>query len=162
MTITIYHNPNCGTSRNTLAMIRASGEEPVVVEYLEAGWSPDLLRALADQIGKPLKALIRDKGTPAADIGLLGEGASDDDIIAAMVEHPIIVNRPIVVTPKGTALCRPSEAVFALLDHRPVRFVKEDGEVVEIAEGEVMTEGRLPKMGDEPLLSPADNGHREI
>lgn len=130
MTVTIYHNPNCGTSRNALAIIRASGEEPVVVEYLEAGWSPDLLRSLADQIGEPLKALIREKGTPAAELGLLGEGVSDDDFLAAMVEHPILVNRPIVVTAKGAALCRPSEAVFALLDHPPTRFVKEDGEVV--------------------------------
>lgn len=130
MTVTIYHNPNCGTSRNTLAMIRASGEEPVIVEYLEAGWSPDLLRSLADQIGKPLKALIRDKGTPAAELGLLEEGVSDDDIIAAMVEHPILVNRPIVVTHKGVALCRPSEAVFALLDNPPTQFVKEDGELI--------------------------------
>lgn len=130
MTITIYHNPNCGTSRNTLAMIRAAGEEPVVVEYLEAGWLPDLLRSLANQIGKPLKALVREKGTPAADLGLLGENVSDEDILAAMVEHPILVNRPIVVTAKGAALCRPSEAVFALLDHPPTRFVKEDGEVV--------------------------------
>lgn len=130
MTVTIYHNPNCGTSRNTLAMIRASGEEPVIVEYLEAGWSPDLLRSLADQIGKPLKALIRDKGTPAAELGLLEEGVSDDDIIAAMVEHPILVNRPIVVTHKGAALCRPSEAVFALLDNPPTQFVKEDGELI--------------------------------
>lgn len=130
MTVTIYHNPNCGTSRNTLAMIRASGEEPVIVEYLEAGWSPDLLRSLADQIGKPLKALIRDKGTPAAELGLLEEGVSDDDISAAMVEHPILVNRPIVVTHKGVALCRPSEAVFALLDNPPTQFVKEDGELI--------------------------------
>ena len=130
MTVTIYHNPNCGTSRNTLAMIRASGEEPVVVEYLEAGWSPDLLRSLANKIGKPLKALVRAKGPPAADLGLLGEDVSDEDILAAMVEHPILVNRPIVVTSKGAALCRPSEAVFALLDHPPTRFVKGDGEVV--------------------------------
>lgn len=130
MTVTIYHNPNCGTSRNTLAMIRASGEEPVIVEYLEAGWSPDLLRSLADQIGKPLKALIRDNGTPAAELGLLEEGVSDDDIIAAMVKHPILVNRPIVVTHKGVDLCRPSEAVFALLDNPPTQFVKEDGELI--------------------------------
>lgn len=130
MTVTIYHNPECGTSRNTLAMIRASGEEPVVVEYLEAGWSLDLLRSLADQIGKPLSTLIREKGTPAGELGLLGEGVSDDDILAAMVEHPIIVNRPIVVTPKGAALCRPSEVVFDLLDSRPASFTKEDGEVV--------------------------------
>lgn len=130
MTITIYHNPNCGTSRNTLAMIRASGEEPVVVEYLEAGWSPDLLRALADQIGKPLKALIREKGTPAGELGLLGANVTEDDIIAAMVTHPVIVNRPIVVTPKGAKLCRPSEAVFALLERPVATFTKEDGEVV--------------------------------
>lgn len=130
MTVTIYHNPECGTSRNALAMIRASGEEPVVVEYLEAGWSPDLLRSLADQIGKPLKELIREKGTPAGERGLKGEGVSDDDILAAMVEHPIIVNRPIVVTPKGAALCRPSEVVFELLDSPPTHFTKEDGEVV--------------------------------
>jgi len=130
MTVTIYHNPNCGTSRNTLAMIRASGEEPIVVEYLEAGWSPDLLRSLAAQMGKPIKALIREKGTPAGELGLLDEDAKDDDIIAAMLVHPIIVNRPIVATPKGTRLCRPSEAVFELLDTPPATFTKEDGEVV--------------------------------
>lgn len=130
MTVTIYHNPNCGTSRNTLAMIQASGEEPVVVEYLKAGWSPDLLRSLAAQMGKPIKTLIREKGTPAGEMGLLEEDANDDDILAAMVAHPVIVNRPIVVTPKGTRLCRPSEAVFELLDNPPMTFTKEDGEVV--------------------------------
>lgn len=131
MTVTIYHNPTCGTSRNTLAMILASGEELVVVEYLEAGWSPDLLRALANQIGKPLKALIREKGTPAGELGLLRPEVSDDEILAAMVAHPIIVNRPIVVTSRVAALCRPSDVVFDLLDHPPARFVKEDGEIVE-------------------------------
>ena len=130
MTVTIYHNPNCGTSRNTLAMIRASGEEPVVVEYLETGWSPALLRSLAAQTGQPLKALVRDKGTPAGELGLLEEGIDDDAILAAMVAHPIIVNRPIVVTPKGTALCRPSEVVFSLLDTPVGEFQKEDGERV--------------------------------
>lgn len=130
MTVTIYHNPNCGTSRNTLAMIRASGEEPEVVEYLDAGWTPALLRDLADRIGAPLRDLIRPKGTPAADLGLLDEGVSDDTIIRAMVEHPIIVNRPIVVTPLGAALCRPSEAVLPLLAHPVAVFTKEDGEVI--------------------------------
>jgi len=130
MTVTIYHNPKCGTSRNTLAMIRAAGEEPVVVEYLKVGWSPDLLRSLAAEMGKPLRALIRDKGTPAADLGLLNADASDDAIITAMIAHPVIVNRPIVATPKGTRLCRPSEEVFALLDSPPAIFTKEDGEVV--------------------------------
>lgn len=130
MTVTIYHNPKCGTSRNTLAMIRASGEEPLVVEYLEAGWNPDLLRDLAHRIGAPLRDLIREKGTPAAELGLLEDGISDDTIISAMVEYPIIVNRPIVVTPRGTALCRPSEAVLPLLAN-PVRcFTKEDGKVI--------------------------------
>ncbi|WP_395651501.1 arsenate reductase (glutaredoxin) [Brevundimonas sp.] len=131
MTMTIYHNPDCGTSRNTLAMIRASGEEPVVVEYLKVGWTPELLRSLADRAGEPLRALIRDKGTPAAELGLLDEGVSDDAILEAMVAHPVIVNRPIVATARGVKLCRPSERVFDLLDN-PVRgFTKEDGERVQ-------------------------------
>ncbi len=131
MTVTIYHNPDCGTSRNTLAMIRASGDEPVVVEYLKVGWTPELLRSLADRAGEPLRAFIRDKGTPAADLGLLDEGVSDDAILDAMVAHPVIVNRPIVSTAKGVRLCRPSEQVLGLLDN-PVRgFTKEDGERVQ-------------------------------
>lgn len=130
MTVTIYHNPKCGTSRNTLAMIRASGEAPEVVEYLEAGWTPDLLRDLAHRIGVPLRDLIREKGTPAAELGLLEGGVSDDTIISAMVEHPIIVNRPIVTTNRGAALCRPSEVVLALLEEPAASFTKEDGEVV--------------------------------
>ena len=131
MTVTIYHNPDCGTSRNTLAMIRASGEEPVVVEYLKVGWTPELLRSLADRAGEPLRALIRDKGTPAAELGLLDEGVSDAAILEAMVAHPVIVNRPIVATARGVKLCRPSERVFDLLDN-PVRsFTKEDGERVQ-------------------------------
>ncbi|KJV41912.1 arsenate reductase (glutaredoxin) [Brevundimonas sp. KM4] len=130
MTVTIYHNPNCGTSRNTLAMIRASGEDPVVVDYLAVGWSPDLLRSLAAQMGMPIKALVREKGTPAGELGLLEDDASDDQIISAMIAHPVIVNRPIVATSKGTRLCRPSEVVFELLDNPPPKFTKEDGEVV--------------------------------
>ncbi|MFC7376912.1 arsenate reductase (glutaredoxin) [Brevundimonas sp. GCM10030266] len=130
MTVTIYHNPNCGTSRNTLAMIRASGEEPVVVEYLHTGWTPELLRRLSNEIGVPLRNLIREKGTPARELGLLEDAVSDEAIIAAMVDHPIIVNRPIVAAPKGTRLCRPSEVVLGLLDTPPTTFTKEDGEVV--------------------------------
>lgn len=130
MTVTIYHNPACGTSRNTLAMIRASGETPVVVDYMQVGWTSELIRSLAERIGAPLRTLIREKGTPAADLGLLEPGVTDDDIVAAMVAHPEIVNRPIVVTSKGAALCRPSERVLDLLDQPVASFTKEDGEVV--------------------------------
>lgn len=128
--ITIYHNPKCGTSRNTVAMVRAAGYEPEVVEYLSAGWSRPLLDSLLAAIGGGPRAILRDKGTPAAELGLLDPAASDDAILEAMVAHPILVNRPIVVTPKGTALCRPSELVLPLLDRRPESFTKEDGEVV--------------------------------
>lgn len=130
MSVTIYHNPDCGTSRNTLAMIRASGEEPVVVEYLHVGWTPELLRRLSKEIGVPLRDLIREKGTPACELALLDDAVSDEAIISAMVDHPIIVNRPIVAAPKGTRLCRPSEVVLGLLDNPPTTFTKEDGEVV--------------------------------
>lgn len=128
--ITIYHNPNCGTSRNVLEMIRAVGYEPTVIEYRTAGWTRPLLdRLLADMGAKP-RDLLREKGTPAEELGLLEAGRGDEEILAAMIEHPILVNRPIVVTPLGTKLCRPSEAVFDLLDRRPASFTKEDGEVV--------------------------------
>lgn len=130
MTVTIYHNPACGTSRNTLAMIRASGEEPVVVEYLQTGWTRELLRSLAIRGGEPLRALIRENGTPAADLGILDEGVADELILAAMIAHPVIVNRPIVSSAKGLRLCRPSELVLGLLDHPVSEFIKEDGERV--------------------------------
>ncbi|MET3780160.1 arsenate reductase [Brevundimonas sp. 1080] len=133
--VTIYHNPNCGTSRNTLAMILASGEEPEVIEYLDAGWTPELLRSLSTLIAAPLRELIRQKGTPAAELGLLEEGVSDDTIIDAMVEHPILVNRPIVVTSLGAALCRPSEIVLRLLANPPHSFVKEDGSLALLKKG---------------------------
>ena len=128
MTVTIYHNPACGTSRNTLEMIRASGEAPVVVDYLETGWTPGLLRDLAERAGVRLRDLIRDKGTPAAALGLLEPDVPDAAILAAMVAHPVIVNRPIVATPKGVRLCRPSELVLALLDNPVADFTKEGGE----------------------------------
>lgn len=128
--ITIFHNPNCGTSRNVVAMVREAGYEPRIVEYLKAGWTREQLLDLSARSGEGLRSLIREKGTPAAELGLLEPGASDDAILAAMIEHPILVNRPIVVTPKGVALCRPSEKVFPLLDKAPDSFTKEDGEVV--------------------------------
>ena len=128
MTVIIYHNPACGTSRNTLEMIRASGEAPVVVDYLETGWTPALLRDLAERAGVRLRDLIRDKGTPAAALGLLEPDVPDAAILAAMVAHPVIVNRPIVATPKGVRLCRPSELVLALLDNPVADFTKEGGE----------------------------------
>jgi arsenate reductase len=128
--ITIFHNPGCGTSRNTVAMVRAAGYEPDVVEYLETGWTRDQIRDLASRAGLTLRALMREKGTPAAELGLLEDGVSDDQFLDAMVAHLVLVNRPIVATPKGVKLCRPSEAVFDLLDQRPDSFAKEDGEVV--------------------------------
>lgn len=130
--ITVFHNPACGTSRNTVAMIQAAGYEPKIVEYLRAGWTHDQLRDLAREAGLPLRALMREKGTPAEALGLLADDVSEDRILDAMVEHPILVNRPIVVTPKGVKLCRPSEVVLDLLERRPERFTKEDGGVVKL------------------------------
>ena len=130
MSVTLYHNPNCETSRNTLAMIRASGEEPVVVEYLQTGWTREQLEGLLTAMGVGPRAVLRDKGTPAAELGLLEPDVGDDAILNAMLANPILVNRPIVVTPRGVALCRPSEVVFDLLDHVPASFTKEDGQVV--------------------------------
>ena len=130
--IVIFHNPACGTSRNTVAMVQAAGYAPQVVEYLQAGWTRDQLRDLADRAGLTLRQLLREKGTPADALGLLAEGVDEARLLEAMVEHPILVNRPIVVTPKGVKLCRPSEAVLDLLDRRPESFTKEDGEVVKL------------------------------
>lgn len=128
--ITIYHNPDCGTSRNTLAMIRAVGYEPQVVEYLAAGWTREILDQLLSSLGARPRDILREKGTPARELGLLEPGRSDEEILAAMIAHPILVNRPIVVTPIGAKLCRPSEVVLSLLDRRPKSFTKEDGEAV--------------------------------
>ena len=131
MSVTIYHNPACGTSRNTLAMIRQSGVEPVVVEYLKTPPSRETLKQLIKAMGISVRALLREKGTPYKDLGLGDPKWSDDELIDQMLAHPILINRPIVVTPKGTRLCRPSEAVVDLLDNPVGRFVKEDGEVIE-------------------------------
>lgn len=130
--ITIYHNPKCGTSRNTLAMIEAAGYAPEVVEYVKAGWTRPQLEAIVAATGGSVQDIMRTKGTPAEELGLTDPGASDEAILAAMVEHPILVNRPIVITPKGTRLCRPSELVLDLLERRPESFTKEDGEVVKL------------------------------
>ena len=128
--ITIYHNPACGTSRNTLAIIEAAGYQPTVVEYLQTGWERSQLEALFAAMEVKPKDAMREKGTPAAELGLLEPDVSGDQILDAMVANPILVNRPIVVTPKGTKLSRPSEVVLDLLDRKPDSFTKEDGEIV--------------------------------
>ncbi|MFQ3457147.1 arsenate reductase (glutaredoxin) [Bradyrhizobium sp. UFLA06-06] len=130
MTVTIYHNPDCGTSRNTLAMIRQSGTEPVVIEYLKAPPSRETLKELITAMGMPVRSLLREKGTPYKELGLDQPKWTDEELLDFMLAHPILINRPIVVTPKGVQLCRPSEAVIDLLDSPVGRFVKEDGEVV--------------------------------
>jgi len=130
--ITIYHNPDCGTSRNTLAMIEAAGYAPEVIEYRKAGWTRPLLDRLLAQLGMTPHQLLREKGTSAVEKGLTAPGISADRLIEAMIADPLLVNRPIVVTPKGARLCRPSEVVLALLDKQPAAFTKEDGEVVRL------------------------------
>ena len=134
--ITIYHNPACGTSRNVLAMIRNSGEEPVVIEYLKTPPDRATLTALIAAMGVPVRAVLREKDTPYAELGLDDPKWSDEQLIGFMLQHPILINRPIVVTPLGTMLCRPSETVLDILP-QPQRgaFSKEDGEAVVNAEG---------------------------
>ncbi|MDR3468495.1 MAG: arsenate reductase (glutaredoxin) [Xanthobacteraceae bacterium] len=132
MSVTIYHNPKCGTSRNTLAMIRQSGVEPTVIEYLKDPPSRARLVELLAAMGMTPRALLREKGTPYGELGLADPKWSDDEMIDMMLAHPILINRPIVVTDKGVRLCRPSEAVLEILPNQHIgRFVKEDGEVVE-------------------------------
>jgi arsenate reductase (glutaredoxin) len=128
---TIYHNPACGTSRNTLALIRATGEEPEIVHYLEAPPSREDLVSLIQRMGITPRALLRQKGTPYEEMGLANPALADDQLIDAMIEHPILINRPIVVAENGVKLCRPSEEVLSILD-RPLKqdFIKEDGERV--------------------------------
>ena len=130
MSVTIYHNPSCGTSRNTLSMIRQSGEEPKIIEYLKTPPDRARLLELIGAMGMSVRALLREKGTPYAELGLADPKWRDDELIDFMLAHPILINRPIVVTAKGTKLCRPSETVLDLLDHPADRFVKEDGEIV--------------------------------
>lgn len=136
MTVTIYHNPACGTSRNTLAMIRQSGEEPEVIEYLKNPPSRERLAELVAAMGIAPRQLLREKGTPYAELGLGDPKWSDEALIDVMIAHPILINRPIVVTPLGTRLCRPSEAVLDILPNPDIGpFVKDDGDVVIDAEG---------------------------
>jgi arsenate reductase (glutaredoxin) len=130
MSATIYHNPACGTSRNTLAMIRQSGVEPEVIEYLKTPPTRARLIELIKAMEIPVRALLREKGTPYTELGLADPKWTDDQLIDFMLAHPILINRPIVVTPKGVKLCRPSEAVLDLLERPVASFVKEDGEVV--------------------------------
>ena len=135
--IVIYHNPECGTSRNTLAMIRNAGVEPAVVEYLKTPPSRAMLESMIDRAGLSPRELLREKGTPYAELGLGDESLSDAALIDAMMEHPILINRPLVVSPLGVRLCRPSEMVLDILPS-PQRgaFTKEDGEQVVDAAGE--------------------------
>lgn len=134
--ITIYHNPDCGTSRNTLALIRNSGVEPRIVEYLKTPPSRGELAALLMLMGMTPRQLLREKGTPFSELGLDDAAKSDDELLDAMMTHPILINRPIVVTPLGAKLCRPSELVLDLLiDPQRGAFTKEDGEKVVDAHG---------------------------
>ncbi len=131
MTVTIYHNPSCATSRNTLAMIRQSGEEPIIIEYLKARPTRERLLELIHIMTIPVRDLLRRKGTPYDELGLDDPKWSDNDLIDFMLAHPILINRPIVATSKAVQLCRPSETVLEILPNPAIgRFVKEDGEVV--------------------------------
>ncbi|WP_022978433.1 arsenate reductase (glutaredoxin) [Nevskia ramosa] len=137
MTITIYHNPACGTSRNTLAMIRNAGIEPTVIEYLKTPPDRATLIALIAKMGVPVRSVLRDKGSLYEELGLADPKWTDDQLIDFMLQHPILINRPIVVTPLGVRLCRPSELVLDLLPAaQRGAFTKEDGEAVVDAEGQ--------------------------
>lgn len=130
MDVIIYHNPACGTSRNTLGLIRNAGIEPHVIEYLKTPPTRTLLRQMIERMGISVRALLREKGTPFHELGLADPGLTDDQLFEAMLAHPILINRPIVVTPNGVRLCRPSEQVIDLLPPQRSDFVKEDGERV--------------------------------
>jgi arsenate reductase len=129
--IVIFHNPDCGTSRNALAILQAAGYAPEVIDYLQAGWKRGELLSLFAAANLTPRAALRETKSPAQDLGLLEDGVTDEVILAAMLEHPILVNRPLVATPKGVRLCRPSEAVLDLLERLPNGpFYKEDGAVL--------------------------------
>jgi arsenate reductase len=135
MDVIIYHNPECGTSRNTLALIRNSGIEPHIIQYLKSPPTRLLLRQLIDRMGISVQDLLREKSTPYAELGLVDPSLTNDQLLDAMMAHPILINRPIVVTPKGVRLCRPPEAVVDLLPPQLGEFRKEDGELVVNAKG---------------------------
>ncbi len=131
MNIVIHHNPECGTSRNVLAIIEASGYQPVVIEYLKSGWTRPQLQGLFAAAGLTPREALRTTKSPVSELGLLSESVSDDELLTAMVTYPVLVNRPIVCAPKGVRLCRPSEAVLDVLDQWPKGpFYKEDGSVL--------------------------------
>lgn len=132
MQVVIHHNPNCGTSRNVLAIIKASGYVPTIIEYLETGWTKPQLLGLFAAAGLTPRTALRETKSPAHELGLLDEGVSDETILEAMLDHPVLVERPIVCSTKGVKLCRPSEAVLQLLDNHPqAPFYKEDGELLQ-------------------------------
>ena len=130
MDVVIYHNADCGTSRNALGLIRNSGVEPHVIEYLKTPPSRALLQRLVERMGIRVRDLVREKGTPYAELGLANPALTDDQLLDAMLAHPILINRPIVVSPMGVRLCRPSEAVLSLLPKQKGEFRKEGGELV--------------------------------
>ena len=131
MDVIVYHNPACGTSRNTLGLIRNAGIEPHVIEYFRTPPIRTMLKSLIDRMGVPVRAVIREKGTPYQDLGLDNPALSDDQLLDAMLAHPILINRPFVETPKGVRLARPSEVVLEILPNPDIgEFTKEDGEVV--------------------------------
>ena len=131
MSVTIYHNPDCGTSRNTLAMIRNAGIEPEIIEYLKSTPDRDTLKSLIERAGLTVRDVLREKGTPYDELGLADTSLGDEQLLDAMLAHPILINRPIVVTPLGVRLCRPSEIVLDILPAGQQRaFAKEDGEQV--------------------------------
>ena len=133
MNIVIHHNPDCGTSRNVLAMIEASGYTPTVIEYLKTGWTKPQLLGLFAAAGLTPRTALRESKSPALELGLLEEGISEDTVLEAMILYPVLVNRPIVCTHKGVRLCRPSEVVLQLLNnHPPFPFYKEDGEQLQL------------------------------
>jgi arsenate reductase (glutaredoxin) len=135
MDVIIYHNPDCGTSRNVLGLIRNGGVEPHIVEYLKTPPTRAMLKQLVERMDVPLRAILREKGTPYRELGLDNPGLSDSELLDAIETHPILMNRPIVVTPRGVRLCRPSETVLDLLPPQRGEFFKEDGERVVDAEG---------------------------
>ncbi len=135
--VVIHHNMECGTSRNVLAIIEAAGYSPVVIDYLREGWTRAQLLALFAAAGLTARQALRETKSPAAELGLLQEGVTEDQLIAAMIQHPVLVNRPIVATPKGVKLCRPSELVLDLLERWPKGpFAKEDGSLLIDASGQ--------------------------
>lgn len=137
MSVVIHHNPACGTSRNTLSIIRKAGYEPTVIEYLETGWTRPQLLGLFAAAGLTPREALRESKSPAKELGLLEDGVDDDTLLDAMIEHPVLVNRPIVCTSKGVGLCRPSEAVLDLLENWPAGpLEKEDGSLILDADGD--------------------------